>query len=261
MSAKPQHTYGAEALKRGNPRYTLVSLAVASLLLFGAFTYPKIVAYFEDEPEPEKLKVKASKVINFSQLSAPPPIDLEQPDPQTLKAPPKVKTVKFLKPVAKKDEEVPDDIELPTMNEMENTQIGTFDQDGVDSILVDVDYVVELPPDPEPEPVVEEAFAYVESMPTFKGGEEALLQYLADEIEYPAAALDASIEGIVYLQFVVEKDGSISGVQILRSVTKALDAEAIRVIRSMPAWIPGEQNGRVVRVKFAIPIRFQLRFD
>jgi len=247
--------YGAEKLKRNSVRYTLWSLLIACFLLFTAFAYPKLKELFSEDTESDKLHVKAERVINYSELSAPPPIDLEQPEPELLKVPPKIKTVKFLKPVAKKDEEVPDEIEVPTMEDMENTMIGTSDEAGIDSIVYDVDQNVALDPGPPPK---EEPLLYVESMPEFEGGEGALLKYLADNLEYPDVAKEAGIQGVVYIQFVVEKEGSVTEVKVVRGVHSLLDREAIRVIEEMPRWAPGHQNGRVVRVQFALPIRFTL---
>lgn len=247
--------YGAERLKRNSTRYTLVALLISTCLMLMAFAYPQLKRLFDGKSDPDQIKVKAERVINYSELSAPPPIDLEQPEPEVLKVPPKVKTVKFLKPVAKKDDEVPEEIEVPTMEEMENNMIGTADQEGIDSILVDIsdNVATDVAPPPKEEPLV-----YVEMMPEFEGGDNALMEYLADNLEYPAVAKEAGIAGVVYVQFVIEKDGSVSDVKVLRGVHNLLDKEARRVIEDMPQWLPGQQNGRVVRVQFAIPIRFTL---
>lgn len=251
--SKDHHINGAEHLMRTYPRNTMLSLMVSSTLILGAFMYPTIKDWFTKEPEKDQLKVK-SRVINYSQLSAPPPIELERPQPKMLQAVPKVKQVKFLQPVAKQDEEVPDEEELPTMEELETANISTVDQDGVDSILVDVDFVIEAPPEPEPR----EVFSIVQKMPEFEGGEAMLWKYLGEQLEYPEMAREAYIEGVVYIQFVIEVDGSISEVQVVRGVSYLLDNEAVRVISNMPNWQPGEQNGRKVPVKFFMPIRFRL---
>lgn len=102
-------------------------------------------------------------------------------------------------------------------------------------------------------------FDVVEQMPQFPGGHAALLQYLAQNIRYPEAAHKAGIQGRVIANFVVEKDGSITEAKIVKSVSPELDAEALHVINSMPQWIPGRQNGEAVRVKYTIPVTFQLQ--
>ena len=103
-----------------------------------------------------------------------------------------------------------------------------------------------------------DAFDVVEQMPSFPGGMKALMNYLQENIKYPKDAQDAKKEGRVIANFIVEKDGSISNVKIIRSIFPSLDAEAERIITGMPKWIPGMQNGENVRVKYTIPISFSL---
>ena len=103
-----------------------------------------------------------------------------------------------------------------------------------------------------------DAFDVVEQMPSFPGGMKALMNYLQENIKYPKDAQDAKKEGRVIANFIVEKDGSISNVKIVRSIFPSLDAEAERIITAMPKWIPGMQNGETVRVKYTIPISFSL---
>ena len=98
----------------------------------------------------------------------------------------------------------------------------------------------------------------VEQMPSFPGGQGALMQYLARNIKYPVTAQENGVQGRVVVSFVVERDGSITDVQVVRSVDPSLDREAQRVVRSMPKWIPGKQNGQAVRVKFCVPVPFHL---
>ena len=107
----------------------------------------------------------------------------------------------------------------------------------------------------------EAAFDVVEEMPEYPGGPQALFEFLSNNVQYPAAAQKAGIQGRVIATFVVGKDGSISQPTVVKSVDPALDAEAIRVINSMPKWTPGRQNGKVVNVKYTIPVNFQLQGD
>ena len=102
------------------------------------------------------------------------------------------------------------------------------------------------------------AFDVVEEMPQFPGGAQALMEYLAQNIKYPAEAEKAGIQGRVILTFVVDKDGSVIEPKVVRSVDPLLDAEALRLISTMPKWVPGKQNGEVVRVKYTLPIQFAL---
>ena len=105
----------------------------------------------------------------------------------------------------------------------------------------------------------EPIFQVVEEMPEFPGGLAEAMKFLAKNINYPVAAQQAKIEGRVIVQFVVEKDGSVSDVKVMRGVNSELDAEAIRVVSMMPKWIPGKQRGKAVAVKYTMPIMFRLQ--
>ncbi len=101
-------------------------------------------------------------------------------------------------------------------------------------------------------------FTVVESMPSFPGGEEARIKYLNDNIKYPQMARESGIQGRVFVTFVVERDGSVTDVKVLRGIGGGCDEEAVRVIQNMPKWIPGKQRGKPVRVQFNMPILFKL---
>ncbi|MBR0195725.1 MAG: energy transducer TonB [Paludibacteraceae bacterium] len=116
---------------------------------------------------------------------------------------------------------------------------------------------VEAPVEEEEEEVV---FVVVESMPEFPGGQQALFKYLSENVKYPVIAQENGIQGRVICQFVVNKDGSIVDVEVVRSGGDAsLDKEAIRVIKTMPKWKPGKQRGKPVRVKYTVPVNFKLQ--
>ncbi len=102
-------------------------------------------------------------------------------------------------------------------------------------------------------------FYAVEEKPTFIGGEKALMKYLASNIQYPEIAKKRGIDGTVYVKFIINTDGSIGDVKVVKGKEKHLDAEAKRVIEFMPKWIPGKQRNRPVRVQYTIPIRYTLR--
>lgn len=101
-------------------------------------------------------------------------------------------------------------------------------------------------------------FVAVEEQPEFPGGKKELFRYLRNETEYPRSAKEAGIEGTVIVNFVVNKDGSITNVKVGRGVTEKLNQEALRVVKNMPDWNPGEQRGKPVRVRYRVPIRFSL---
>lgn len=104
----------------------------------------------------------------------------------------------------------------------------------------------------------DEVLQVVDDMPMFKGGETALFKFLNENIKYPAIAEENGIDGRVTCQFVVKSDGSISDVEVLRGVEPSLDREAMRVIQSMPNWIPGKKDGEAVNVSYRIPVTFRL---
>lgn len=102
-------------------------------------------------------------------------------------------------------------------------------------------------------------FEAVEQMPTFPGGEAELMKYLSKNLSYPTLAAENGIQGTVLLQFVVQKDGSIGEVKVVRSKDPDLDKEAVRVVKGMPKFIPGRMNGQAVNVWFTLPVRFKLQ--
>ena len=171
-------------------------------------------------------------------------------------------SVKFVPPVIKKDDEVKPEEELKSQEELNktNTAIGAFDVKGNDEAAGEVLKAKEVIAQPEP-PKEEETkvFDVVEQMPSFPGGQSALLQYLSSNIKYPVVAEENGVQGRVIVTFVVEKDGSITDVKVVKSVDPSLDKEAQRVVKSMPKWIPGKQNGSAVRVKYTVPVTFRLQ--
>lgn len=102
-------------------------------------------------------------------------------------------------------------------------------------------------------------YEIVDVMPIFPGGETGMLKFLSDNIKYPAEAQEAGLEGRVFTRFIVNDDGSVSDVEILRSVHPLLDAEAVRVVKAMPKWTPGKVGGKAVKVRYSLPLVFRLQ--
>ena len=103
-----------------------------------------------------------------------------------------------------------------------------------------------------------EVYQIVENMPMFPGGDQKMWEFISNNIQYPQEALEKRIQGSVFVGFIVEPDGSLSDVKILRSLGSSCDEEAVRVVKSMPKWEPGKQRGQAVRVSYQIPITFKL---
>ena len=119
-----------------------------------------------------------------------------------------------------------------------------------------VDVAVKKSDEESAEP--EGAFDVVEQMPEFPGGAAGMMKFIAENVKYPEEAYSKGIEGRVLVQFIIEKDGSVTNVKVIKKVNDAIDAEAVRVVKAMPKWKPGKQNGREVRVKYTIPVSFRL---
>ncbi len=174
----------------------------------------------------------------------------------------KVKSsVKFTAPEIKKDDEVKPEDEIKSQDDLSktNTAIGTFDVKGNDEAEGEVLKAKEVVVDEKPKEEETKVFDVVEQMPSFPGGDAELMKYLNTHIKYPVVAEENGIQGRVIATFVVERDGSISDVKVVKSVDPSLDKEAIRVLKGMPKWIPGKQNGSAVRVKYTVPVTFRLQ--
>ena len=162
-----------------------------------------------------------------------------------------------------KQEQKPQPVEVPK----QTTQIQVVEDDvEVEDIEINADVdqneVIEeyVAPEIEEEDIQEaEIFTIVEEMPDFPGGTQKLADYLAKNIKYPQMARESGIQGRVFISFVVEPDGSVSNVNVMRSLGGGCDEEAVRVVKSMPKWKPGKQRGKPVRVSYILPVNFKLQ--
>ncbi len=171
--------------------------------------------------------------------------------PQVKFTPPKIEK----KEVVREEEKPPPKQKLDTVAAGQKTVVGSGkDLDAVDPPKDPGKGFVE-PPKPPPPPKV---FDFVEQMPEFPGGEEKLGEYLANNIVYPKQARQINSEGRVIVDFVVNEDGSVSDVKVKRDVAGGCGAEAVRVIKSMPKWRAGKQNGKAVKVNYTLPVMFSL---
>ena len=165
--------------------------------------------------------------------------------------------------ITKQEEQKPQPVETP----QQTTQLEIVDDDVETEDLninaeVEQNEVIEeyVAPEVVEEEVSEtEIFQIVEEMPSFPGGEGKLMEYVAKNIKYPQIARETGIQGRVFVGFVVEPDGSISNVKLLRGIGGGCDEEAMRVIKSLPKWKPGKQRGKAVRVSYQIPVFFKLQ--
>jgi len=165
--------------------------------------------------------------------------------------------------ITKQEEPKPQPVEVPK----QTTQLEIVEDDvEVEDIEINAEIdqaeVVEdyTPVEVEEEEVVEaEVFTIVEEMPSYPGGDQKMYEYLGKNIKYPQIARESSIQGRVFVNFVVEPDGSVSNVKVLRGIGGGCDEEAVRVVKSMPKWKAGKQRGKAVRVSYTLPVVFKLQ--
>lgn len=171
-------------------------------------------------------------------------------------------TVKATELQITKDEEVVEEIKSQDELKETDTAVGTTDFDkGTDDLNVVREHKEEvIVEEKKPEPVDDnQVFTVVEQKPQFPGGDAALLKYLGDHIRYPAMAQENNIQGRVVVQFVVTKTGSVGEVKVIRSKDPDLDKEAVRVVKSLPKFVPGKMNGHAVNVWYTVPVTFKLQ--
>ena len=254
--------YGAYQLRKGTSKrniWSIIIVALAAALLFLGLTVHRMA-----EPNRTVMNMQAVEVANIKKDKK--DVKVEKKDP--IKVEPEriienVKSsVKFTAPVIRKDNLVKEEDEIK-LDEIEKSTkaIGALTVDGNDELGGEVLRIKEEIAPPEPPKHVEDnkIFEVVEQNPTFPGGTAALMSWLSQNIKYPVIAAENGVKGRVIVQFVVEKDGSITDVVVVKSVDPSLDKEATRVIKNMPHWIPGRQNGSPVRVRFTVPVTFTLQ--
>ena len=256
--------YGAYQLRRSTGKRNIWAMvfvaAVAAVTYLGLAAYNSYQAAqkakFEAEMEASLIETKKEAKVEKK---------TETPKVEQVQKVEKVKSsIAFTPPVIKKDSEVKPEEEMKTQDELKETKtaIGAFDVKGNDeaggTVLKAVEEIA-TPEPPKQEAEQNKVFDVVEQQPQFPGGMGALNQWLGSNIKYPAMAAENGIEGRVIVQFVVERDGSVSGVHVVRGVDPSLDKEATRVVAQMPKWIPGKQNGSAVRVKYTVPVTFRLQ--
>ncbi|MCF0181448.1 MAG: energy transducer TonB [Muribaculaceae bacterium] len=252
------------SVKRHNKAviYTIIGAILVVAAVFGFMKVQQIIAErtiadsaeqeevlidtsTEEEPEPEEQKV-----------------EIKQPEvlPEEV-----LNTVKVTELKIVEDEKVKSEDEIKSQDDLkqETTAFGQKDNDkGTDDRNVTRELKNEVVVE-EKKPVVEEKkeeiFKSVEQMPTFPGGDAALMKYLSSHIQYPTMAQENNIQGKVIVQFVVTKTGAVGEVKVVRSVDKDLDREAVRVCKSLPKFVPGRQNGQPVSVWYTLPVTFKLQ--
>ena len=209
--------------------FTQIGLIISLLIAWMAFEHK---SYDKREIDPSLLR--QTEVVEEEMVEI---TKQEEPKPQPVEVPKQTTQLEI----------VEDDVEV------EDIEINAE----VDQTEVIEEYV---PVEVEEEEVVEqEIFQIVEEMPAYPGGDQKLMEFIAKGIKYPQIARETGIQGRVFVGFVVEPDGSVSNVKVLRGIGGGCDEEAMRVVKSMPKWKPGKQRGKAVRVSYMLPVNFKLQ--
>jgi len=247
--------YGAFELRKDSSRRhkwgIIITLVFFAVLIFVPILYKQIIEKGRKERNVEVTTL--SNIEIEKKVEKPKDIEIEKP------LPPLKSSIKFTPPVIKPDEEVQDEEVIKTQEELTKSDVtisiatveGTDEENGVD--------IAELNKMVVGEDTISPPFFVVEQMPEFPGGQPALLKFISNSVKYPVIAQENGIQGKVFINFVVDTDGGISNVKVFRGVDPSLDKEAMRVVKSMPRWIPGKQSGKAVRVSFTVPINFVLQ--
>lgn len=243
--------YGAYELRKSNSKTTVRALIIGSVIFSFAVAAPLIASYLPDSSDEDmdkdikivtaKIPVKKKEEVKPNEPPPPPP-------------PPKVDQVKFVKPVVAKADEVTED--PPKIEDLKDKKVGAETIKGDPNAELTVEEPVGKGPVAE---VVEEDTniyntAGIEVKPDFPGGIEKFYKFVGNNYKTPE---EEGLKGKVYVTFVVEKDGSLTDIKVLRDIGYGTGAEAIRVLKKCPKWTPGEQNGKKVRVLYSLPITIQ----
>ena len=211
--------------------FTLIGLVVTLFIVWRVFEYKSYDKQTIDDLQ-RTVEVIEEEMVEITKQEQP-KVQPPQPKPQITKI-----------EIVEDDVEVEDEIDI-------NAEV---DQD---EVIEEYDFT---PPEIEEEEIVEaEIFKVVEEMPEFPGGAAKMMEFIQKNIKYPMMARESDIQGRVFVNFVVEPDGSITNVTVMRGIGGGCDEEALRVVQSMPAWNPGKQRGSAVRCSFTVPIIFKLQ--
>ncbi len=240
--------YGAYELRKRYNKHMNTAFIIAISVFVISVSIPAIMDFLDSI-----VPAEADTNVELTLVDAPPlDKDIPPPPPPPDPPPPVQETIKFTPPVV--TEEPIDEKDIPPPQDEIKVQVGTETKEGTGDI--------ELPTEGDGKEEVEapqQIFTIVEQMPEFPGGEEKLFEYLGKNIKYPSMARENGITGTVYVTFVVEGNGEISDVKKLRGIGGGCDEEAMRVVKAMPSWKAGKQNGKSVRVQYNLPIKFTLR--
>jgi len=243
--------YGAYKMRSDSDRRHNTSILIIAVVAVVGFSLPRLI----EMVKPKQVD-KVTDVTTFAKLEkAEVKNDIKKVEP--VEPPPALKSsIKFVAPVIKKDEEVKDEDQMKSQEELNNTKvaISVADVKGDVNGKVDIADVKQAVTQEEEDKV----YQVIEQMPQFPGGEQELLNYINKNIKYPVIAQENGVQGKVILRFVVSKTGMVDRVEVVRPLDPACDKEAMRVVKSLPKFIPGKQNGVNVAVWYTLPVTYKL---
>lgn len=241
---KRNQEYGAYKLRKKYNRNVMIAMLIGIIIIGTAVITPYLNAKaLENRQKRAEREVK----VEMTALDQPQE-NIEPPPPPP---PPPAETVQQMKYVAP--------VVVDTIKPEEAGQLMTADQAQVEVKNEDVQVVDQVQEEVKEEEAPQEVFVVVEEMPSFPGGDAELMKFIYANIQYPTVAQENNIQGRVILRFCVTYKGGVDQVQVLKGVDPSLDAEAVRVIKMLPAWKPGKQGGKPVNVWYSVPVTFQLK--
>lgn len=258
--------FGAYVLRQGSVsrhnRAMIVVVIVIAIVFALAFLVNTVIKQAESRPEDEgeQVLVEMGTTEEVEEQPEEEPQKFEEQKLEEVVENELLNTQKVTEVAIVEDDQVDEEIKSQDDIKADDRALGQINEDrGVDDIInaqehKDVVVVEEKKPEPAPDKV----FDAVEQPPQFPGGDAALLKYIHDNLRYPPLAIENNVQGQVVVQFVVTKTGQIGEVRVARSKDPDLDKEAVRVVKTLPKFQPGKQNGNAVNVWYTLPIRFKL---
>lgn len=238
--------YGAYILRKMYNRQIVRALFLASAVMIAGLAYPLVLSY------------KANNGVRYVPVGidvdllrvAKPHVDVPELPKTNAQNPEIPKPLAFKAPIIV-DEEVPGDIDIFNQDDRNKYTNSVLVDVSEEPVAVEKDEAIEIKGE-------EKIPIFVEEMPSYRGGDAERQKFLADNIKYPPQAIETGIQGTVYVQFIVDSKGNITDVKMLRGIGGGCDDEAVRIVKMMPQWNPGKQNGKTVRVLYTMPVVFRI---
>ena len=258
--------FGAYVIRTESPKRhnKAVLWTLIGTIIFGviSFAYVKANQYLEERKLAEQSEQKVVFIDMTNEADEPEPEPIEHEKPEVIQEE-ELKTYQATELRIVEDKNVREEDEIVSQDDRMQTDAfagSVTNSEGTTNINNIKERISEIVVEEKPvEEKPAEVFISVEQMPQFPGGDEALIKYLSSHINYPPMAAENNIQGRVVVQFVVDKTGKVGDVNVVRSVDKDLDKEAVRVCKSLPKFVPGRQNGQPVSVWFTLPVTFKLQ--